>query len=205
MDLYLKLPYRGELELLAEHLTPNRSVLELGCGTGRLTRPLLEKSCAVTAVDNSAEMLRHVPDAAAKVLCDIETLDLGRAFDVVLLASNLINVADAAIRNAQLAACRRHLGPRGKLIFQRFDPGWLRAVEPGPSASIGDVEVAIERVHRHEGFVDVSIRYAVGGAEWRQHFTARMLDDDGIRAALLGADFHRSEWIDARWGMSWIN
>jgi SAM-dependent methyltransferase len=127
VDVYLKLPYRSEVELLGAWLAPRCSVLELGCGTGRLTRRLLDRGHAVTAVDNSEDMLRHVPESADKVCCDIEQLELGRTFDVALLASHLINVADDSVRRAQLAACHRHLSPRGALLFQRFDPEWLRA------------------------------------------------------------------------------
>ena len=200
VEVYLKLPYRGELELLAGHLPPHCSVLELGCGTGRLTRHLLDKGHPVTAVDNSADMLRHVPYAANKVCCDIERLELARTFDVVLLASNLINTADDSMRRAQLAACRRHLAPRGELLFQRFDPAWLRAVEPGPYPSVGEVDIAIERAVRHGSLVDMSVRYAMAEAEWKQHFTARLLDDDDILRALLETGFGAVAWIDTRWG-----
>ena len=72
VDLYRRMPYRGELELLAPYLPVGCSVLELGCGTGRLTHRLLDKGHDVTAVDNSEDMLRHVSDAAHKVCCDIE-------------------------------------------------------------------------------------------------------------------------------------
>ena len=200
VEVYLKLPYRGELDLLRGHLPPGCSVLELGCGAGRVTRHLLDEGYAVTAVDNSAEMLRHVPDAAHKVRCDIERLELGRTFDVVLLASNLINTGDDSMRRAMLAACRRHLEPRGELLFQRFEPGWLRTVETGPFPSIGEVEIAIEHVTRRGSYVDMSIRYAMGEARWKQHFTARLLDDDDVAAALREAGFGAVSWIDARWG-----
>jgi len=200
VEVYLKLPYRGELELLAGHFPPQCSVLELGCGTGRLTRHLLEKGCVVTAVDNSEEMLRHVPDAASRVQCDIERLELGRTFDVALLASHLINVADDSTRHDQLAACRRHLAPRGTLLFQRFDPAWLRAVEPGPFPSIGEVDIAIERVVRQGDVARMSVRYSVGETQWKHHFTARVLDDDDIGLALHQAGFGAPAWIDARWG-----
>ena len=200
VEVYLELPYRGELELLAGHLPPQCSVLELGCGTGRLTRHLLDRGCVVTAVDNSEEMLRHVPAAASRVCSDIERLDLGRTFDVVLLASNLINVADDSARSAQLAACRRHLAPRGTLLFQRFDPAWLRTVQPGPFPSIGEVGIDIDRVVLHGDTADMSVRYAIGDAEWKHHFTARVLDDGDILLALHQAGFAAPEWIDTRWG-----
>jgi SAM-dependent methyltransferase len=200
VEVYLNLPYRDELEILAEHFPPRCSVLDLGCGTGRLTRRLLDKGHSVTAVDNSADMLRHVPDAATRVRCDIEQLMLDRTFDVVLLPSNLINVGEEALRRAQLLACRRHVAPRGALLFQRFDPQWLRTVEPGPFPSIGDVEITIERATRHGRIVHMSIRYAMAAAKWRQHFTARVLDDDDVRIALSEAGFPSLAWIDARWG-----
>jgi SAM-dependent methyltransferase len=200
VELYLKLPYRGELELLAGQLTPRCSVLELGCGTGRLTRHLLDKGHSVTAVDNSTDMLRHVPEAASKICCDIERLELGCTFDVVLLASNLINIGDDSMRRAQLMACRQHLSPRGSLVFQRFDPAWLRAVQPGPFPSIGEIEITIERVVRDGNVVHMSIRYAMEQTQWMHHFTARILDDDDVRLGLLEAGFGAVVWIDTKWG-----
>ena len=200
VEVYLNLPYRQELEILAEHLPPRCSVLDLGCGTGRLTRRLLDKGHSVTAVDNSPDMLRHVPRAATRVCCDIEELMLDRTFDVVLLPSNLINVSDEALRRAQLLVCRRHVAPSGALLFQRFDPQWLRTVEPGPFPSIGDVEIIIERATRQERQVHMSICYVMAAAEWRQHFTAQILEDDDVRTALNEAGFPSLAWIDTRWG-----
>jgi hypothetical protein len=145
-------------------------------------------------------MLRHVPDAADKVCCDIERLALDRTFDVVLLASNLINVGEHQIRRAQLEVCQRHLAPEGELLFQRFDPTWLRTVQPGPYPSIGDVRIVLERAAHHGDLVHMSVRYALGREEWKQHFTARVLDDDDVRRALFEAGFGSLTWIDAKWG-----
>jgi 16S rRNA A1518/A1519 N6-dimethyltransferase RsmA/KsgA/DIM1 with predicted DNA glycosylase/AP lyase activity len=90
-DLYQRLTHSGESAVVHEAVPAGASILELGCGTGRMTRRLLELGHSVTAVDNDSGMLSHVPTEAEKVLGHIETLNLAAQYPVVLLASNLIN------------------------------------------------------------------------------------------------------------------
>ncbi|HUG20964.1 class I SAM-dependent methyltransferase [Piscinibacter sp.] len=91
VELYRRLPYMGEIDHLRPLLQAESSALELGCGTGRITRVLLELDLKVTAVDNSAEMLAWVPNPAVAVHANIEELRLEARFDTVLLASCLVN------------------------------------------------------------------------------------------------------------------
>jgi SAM-dependent methyltransferase len=65
VELYARLPDLGEGEIVASFLSAGASVLELGCGAGRITRQLVRLGYRVTAVDESAEMLAHVRDAEA--------------------------------------------------------------------------------------------------------------------------------------------
>ncbi len=102
VDLYRRLPYLGEVELISAEIPNGASVLEMGCGVGRMTKELLGKGYYVTAIDNSPEMLAHVPPAATTICSNIEDLELKEWFDAVLLASNLVNVADDGLRTAQL-------------------------------------------------------------------------------------------------------
>ena len=91
VELYALLPEGGEGELVARAVPTGGSILELGCGVGRLTRQLVVRGYDVTAVDESEAMLEHVRDA--ETVCGrIEGLDLGRRFDAALLASNLLSV-----------------------------------------------------------------------------------------------------------------
>src|SRR5215469_10475132 len=106
VELYARLPELGEGEVLASVVPAGASVLELGCGVGRITRQLVRLGYRVTAVDESAEMLARVADAET-VQAQIEGLELGRRFDAVLLASNLIT-AEREQRRAFLETCRRH-------------------------------------------------------------------------------------------------
>jgi SAM-dependent methyltransferase len=199
VDLYLRLPHRGELDLIGSSFV-GEDLLELGCGVGRLTRPLLERGYRVTAVDNSAEMLVHVPEAAKKVCCDIEKLMLGADFDTVLLASSLINSTSLAHRSALLTACRRHLRPGGVLVFERHDPEWLAGATAGRVGAIGDIEIRIDRIARRADHVEMSIRYFSGVAEWSHHFRTVALSDEQLSRELVEANFDAPSWINKRWG-----
>ncbi|WP_275293308.1 class I SAM-dependent methyltransferase [Amycolatopsis sp. La24] len=84
VDLYLELPAAGEPEVIHGAIPAGAAVLELGCGTGRVTHPLLALGHPVVAVDESAEMLAHVVGAET-VRARIDELQLDRRFPVVVL------------------------------------------------------------------------------------------------------------------------
>jgi SAM-dependent methyltransferase len=195
----LKLPYGGEVELFRSCIPGESSVIELGCGVGRITRELLARGYRVTAVDNSPEMLAHVPSQASRICADIETLVVETTFDAVILASCLVNVADAAIRAAQLAKCRDLLKPSGRLILERYDPSWLANVQIGPLGNFGDIEMQLDEIHRDGAKVDICLRYRWRGEEWLHDFSAAILDDDEIYSCLVSAGFAPPSWIDRRW------
>jgi 2-polyprenyl-3-methyl-5-hydroxy-6-metoxy-1,4-benzoquinol methylase len=88
------------------------SVLDLGAGTGRIADALAELGHPVVAVDESPDMLACV-QTAETVCARIQNLVLGRQFEVVLLASYLINTPDEPTRTAFLATCARHVGEHG--------------------------------------------------------------------------------------------
>lgn len=92
-----------------------RSVLDLGCGAGFYARALADRGARpVVAVDVSPGMIAQLDDPRIEaVLGDAAEIDLGRRFDLVLLAGMLEFVADAA---AVLANARRHLAPGGVVV-----------------------------------------------------------------------------------------
>src|ERR1700684_4241202 len=106
VGLYALLPTFGEPEIVHSAVPEGASVLELGCGTGRILRPLAGLGHQVLGVDDSRAMLAHIPDLPT-VCCRIEELSLDCTFDAVLLASTLIN-EEPSLRAKFLAACRRH-------------------------------------------------------------------------------------------------
>ena len=60
VDLYRLLPALGEPEQVHDAIAPGAEVLELGCGVGRITHPLVALGHRVVAVDESKEMLANV-------------------------------------------------------------------------------------------------------------------------------------------------
>jgi SAM-dependent methyltransferase len=192
------------VELLQPRIAAGSSVIELGCGVGRITRELLARGYRVTAVDNSPEMLLHVPSQATKICADIEALVLETTFDAVILASCLVNVTDSVLRAARLAKCRDLLKPGGQLILERYDPGWLADVQIGPLGNFGDIEMHLDDIHRNGADVDICLRYRRREEEWLHYFSAAVLDDDEICSCLLSAGFAPPSWIDRRWASAGV-
>ena len=98
VPVYLVLPVEPAFTPVLEDIRAGATVLDLGCGTGRLANELARWGHAVHGVDESAAMLTHVHPDVRTVQTRIQDLDLGRRFDVVVLASQLVNVADGRIR-----------------------------------------------------------------------------------------------------------
>jgi SAM-dependent methyltransferase len=98
--------------------TPS-SVLDAGCGTGRVAIELARRGVAVVGVDVDPSMLatarKNAPDLDWREH-DLASLDLGRTFDAVVMAGNVPLFTPAATHAAVVAGCARHVGPGGALV-----------------------------------------------------------------------------------------
>lgn len=193
--LYLRLPAEPEASLVADALAPGAAVLDLGCGVGRLAHALRDRGHAVTAVDNSPEMLAHVTGCEI-VLADIVGLDLGRRFGGVLLASHLVNDAPER-RAAYLRTCRRHLADDGAVVLQRLQPAWAASAMPFISERDG-IRCIFSDVRADGSTVGGLITWEFDGTSCGQRFTCVVLDDDALDAALADASLARDRWLDRR-------
>jgi len=110
-----------------EALRP-RSVLDAGCGTGRVAVELVRRGIEAVGVDLDPAMLavarRKAPDLQW-VEADLETVDLGRRFDVVVAAGNVFIFLTPGREAAVTANLARHLEPGGLLVagFQLDEDG----------------------------------------------------------------------------------
>ena len=95
------------------------SVLDAGCGTGRVAIALADAGIDVVGVDLDASMLATArgrrPDITW-VQADLASLALDRRFDVVVMAGNVVHFTPPGTEAGVVAACARHLAPGGTLV-----------------------------------------------------------------------------------------
>lgn len=106
-------------------------ILDLGCGTGRVLLPLVERGLEVVGLDGSQAMLDlcaarlgEAGRSAELVRGDMRDFDLGeRRFSSILIPGFSIQMLlDDADVEACLACCRKHLSVDGQLIIPTHMP-----------------------------------------------------------------------------------
>jgi trans-aconitate methyltransferase len=95
------------------------SVLDAGCGTGRVARELARRGVDVAGVDIDEEMLqtarRKAPDLRWQ-RGDLVSVEIGRRFSAILVAGNVMILLTPGTESAVVANLVRHLEPGGLLI-----------------------------------------------------------------------------------------
>jgi SAM-dependent methyltransferase len=109
------------------------SVLELGCGTGRVLLPLASSCGYIHGIDLSQAMLARclqklrdtgIPPTQAQVaLGDITHFALGRRFNLIIAPYRVFQLLETDAQVESLFRCiRAHLEPGGSCILNVFDP-----------------------------------------------------------------------------------
>ncbi|MBN2172235.1 MAG: class I SAM-dependent methyltransferase, partial [Candidatus Krumholzibacteriota bacterium] len=126
------------------------SVIELGCGTGRVLIPLARAGHTVLGLDSSAPMIslcreklmdepEPVRERARLMIADMRRFDVGRSFRLAIVAfrsfQHLLAVED---QRACLDCVSRHLLDRGLLILNLFNPDLDRLTDERRSEEQGD-------------------------------------------------------------------
>ena len=95
------------------------TVLDAGCGTGRVALELARRGIEVVGVDADASMIgaaRLRSPRATWVHGDMAAVDLGRLFDVVVMAGNVPLFTPPGTHAALVAGCARHVAAEGVLV-----------------------------------------------------------------------------------------
>jgi SAM-dependent methyltransferase len=192
--IYLALPPGDTPSLIHSAVPPGGSILELGSGPGRITRPLTDLGHTVVAVDNSEEMLSHI-DYTETNLADVFELDLGKTYDAVVAGSHLINTPDAARRFALLSVCRRHVDPEGVVLIERYEPTWAAAPLPSQT-QVGPVLITFEPLRVETDEFRGRVIYALNQETWTQEFEAANLTEDALAEEAMTVGLHLKRWLN---------
>ncbi|MDD5210521.1 MAG: class I SAM-dependent methyltransferase [Elusimicrobiales bacterium] len=124
-------PVHNDLKFyLAEAKKSRGPVLELACGTGRLTIPLKKEGVDITGLDLAAPMLERAKAKAAAaglkipfLRGDARKFSLGKKFKLIFMAfHSLQHLGGRGDLEGLFASVSRHLAPGGRFIFDVFNP-----------------------------------------------------------------------------------
>ncbi|MFC8087848.1 MULTISPECIES: class I SAM-dependent methyltransferase [unclassified Streptomyces] len=200
VELYARLPAGAEPDIVAAAVPEGARILELGSGVGRMTHPLLERGYAVTAVDESAEMLERV--RGARTICSpIEDLDLGERFDAVMLASFLVHTGDVEVRRGLLRTCARHVEEDGCVLIQREGADYHTNLPRERVDPSGFTVRILSADPVGDGVNAVRAEYEFPDAVWTQTFRARPLTREQFEEALEEAGLTVDRYLteDGTW------
>jgi len=126
---------RKDIAFYVEEAASPGPVLELGCGTGRILLPIARAGRTITGLDSSAQMLARCrervaaePALQSRVTLhhqDMQGFDLGATFPLIIAPFRVVqHLTRVEEQLGFLAAVRRHLAPRGRLVFDVFNPNF---------------------------------------------------------------------------------
>ncbi|MGQ0824877.1 MAG: class I SAM-dependent methyltransferase [Actinomycetota bacterium] len=95
------------------------TVLDAGCGSGRVAIELARRGVDVVGVELEIAMLATARERAPQIEWiehDLCSLDLGRTFDVVLMAGNVPLFTPPGTHATLVEGCARHVATEGALV-----------------------------------------------------------------------------------------
>jgi len=199
------------------------TVLEVGCGTGRILLPIARAGIPITGIDGSKQMLERCRaklqgERATLVLHDMRDFDLSVKFDLIIAPFRVVQhltTIDDQLRF--LATVARHLAPQGRLIFDVFNPRFDILVgadgverEDTPEQRLPDGRTfrrayRIARVRWLDQVSEAELVYYVDGTRYVQAFEMRwylaaelrnLLARVGFRVREMYGDFARGPVVD---------
>jgi 2-polyprenyl-3-methyl-5-hydroxy-6-metoxy-1,4-benzoquinol methylase len=162
-----------DLDFYKSWLPQNKDakILELCCGTGRLTIPIAQAGHNITGVDFTVSMLDKAKSKALEVdlkidfiEADIKTLDLGTLYDFIFIPFNSIH---HLYHNEDLfkvfTMVKKHLEEGGLFMFDCYNPNIEYIVSCGKELTniaayqtIDGREVLIKQLMRYESATQIN-------------------------------------------------
>lgn len=161
--------YLGELPLLLEWAGKvNGSIIDLACGTGRLTLPLAKEGHSLIGIDIHEGMLEQAAIKARKLDLDIEWLQQDCTnFQAGVLSPFIYMVGNSIqhfhtneAQNHLLSSVQRHLHKNGIFIFDTRFPSAEELLQPTTeeywkSYMDGEYEVDVYTISRYDSLKQI--------------------------------------------------
>lgn len=139
--------YAPDVPFYIEHTSKVDEVLEIGCGTGRVSFPLAKKAVSLWGVDISKNMLDR---ASIKITkedknikfsnADMFNLRLNKSFDLIIAPFRVIQCCETDEQlQALFKSIKEHLKHNGRCIINAFNP-YLSKTEMGTKWLTGAAE-----------------------------------------------------------------
>lgn len=124
------------------------NILELMCGTGRVSLPLIKDGFNITCVDYSQGMLdefrsKLANDCHEKILCqDVCELEIDETFDLVMIPFNSISeIVDREKRKKAIQRIYEHLKTGGVFLCTLYNPEYRKKTADGNLKSLGKYNI----------------------------------------------------------------
>ena len=195
-DIAFEWDIEKEVDWLLERLSNPHSVLEPGCGSGRMLEPLARRGIDVTGFDLSPEMIElaraRLRGSGQVLVGDMTDFDLGRTFDGAVCPINTLAHLSPAELGSHLECMARHLEPGGRYLAQvglMDRESWDPAAAHQAEASRGETKLRWE-------WADVEMDFERGISRQR----SRIWVLEGPRAGDVVEDIHEMTlWKPETW------
>ncbi len=166
-------------------------ILELACGTGRLTIPIKEKGYSITGVDISEDMVMEARKKAREKkidiklqIADIRNFDLNCKFSLIILPFNSIcHLHDYESIFSCLKCVKKHLTNDGRFIIDVFNPSFEHLTRDKDSRTlIGEyalnnqnIKITETNIYNHSDQINyIKWHYDIDGIETTENLNMRM-------------------------------
>jgi len=180
----------GEPPSLEPGATPGYAMLRAASGAGRVRHALAELGIPTGTLHQAV----LDPDVTPS---ELNGLDVGREYTVVILGSHLVNTPDEELRHALLRTAARHLVGDCDVLVEHHPIDWAETAaptDPTPGSVVGMEDVRVD-----PPFVSAVSTYDVGGRYQRVPFTARVLSEADLDAALAASGLRRQGRLSPTW------